>query len=78
MTQHNEKTLKNFESWAVELGYNLEKTAAMRTENPYATPQTWAAYEAWCASAQSREPVRSRDPELFCPGSATLLWTSKN
>ena len=33
----NETTLSDFEAWAVRFeGYDLEKTSAMRTENPYA------------------------------------------
>ena len=49
----NDATLSDFEEWAVQFGdgYDLEKTSAMRTENPYTASSTWKAYESWCASA---------------------------
>lgn len=48
----NEQTLRDFEKWARQFdsAYDLSKTAATRTENPYSSSATWKAYEAWCAA----------------------------
>jgi len=48
----NENTLKDFEEWSAQwpTAYDLSKTPAMPTENPYATSETWKVYESWCAS----------------------------
>ncbi len=42
------KTLKIFEDWAGQLGYDLRKSPAMATENPFDDSGTWKAYEAFC------------------------------
>lgn len=48
----NEHTLADFEQWANSYAgaFDLTKTPAMQTDNPYAVTETWKAYEAWCDS----------------------------